>query len=268
MMECSMVSDKIYEYIYKELDEETTFEIKNHLENCSKCHSEYIELKKLLIDNMSDLIDLKYNIKTPEDLPFKIRSSIKPNIRLNFIKYAAAACILFTLIFTTPVLAYYIIQSTPLEKYLDLDKGIIVNFEEGKGQLVQKSSTMNDITLTVDGIIPRKDRTTILFTIKVPKSIKVNYGIPVVGTNELTVMDQFGIKYRMKGGAVTVKSVNQDGEAKCIYDVEPLNFWAYKLNIRVTAIELGYFNEKELSSEKIKNAYGNWNIKLYINRLR
>lgn len=264
-MECSLVSDKLYEFIYGELDERTSSEIEKHIENCTNCRHEYMELKKLLVDDMKYLVNLKESIKTPEGLPLKIRSSMRPGFRFNFVKYAAAACLLLALTFTTPVLAYYIIQSTPLEKYIELDSGIIVDFEEGQGQLVQKSSTMNNITMTVDGIIPKKDRTTILFTIKVPKDTAVNYGMPLSGLNVITVTDQFGITYRMTGGAATVKSVNEDGEAKCIYDVDPLGFWAYKLNIRMTAIELGYFDGNEFSSTS-KNSYGNWNISFYLKK--
>lgn len=151
-MDCNLVSNNLYEYIYGELDEKTADDIRIHLEKCSECNSEYIELKKLLLGDMSELINLKESIDIPEDLSFKIRSSTRPKLRADIIRYTAAACILFSLIFTTPVLAYYIIQSTPLNKYVDLDSNIIVNFEEGRGQLVQKSSTINGITLTVDGI--------------------------------------------------------------------------------------------------------------------
>lgn len=106
---------------------------------------------------------------------------------------------------------------------------------------------------------------TILFTIKVPKEKNINYGMPLTGINELTVTDQFGFKYRVGGGSLTVKSVNEDGEAKCIFDVEPIKFWAYKLNVRVTSLELGYYDGKN-TPEQVKNAYGNWNVSFYIDR--
>jgi len=265
-MECSVVEDKLYEYIYGELNDIAAYEIEEHLSSCGKCRIEYQELKKLLIDDMTELIELKEKIEVPQNLSYKIKSSISRKPRPSFIKYAIAACIVFSLIFTTPVLAYYIIQSTPLDKYMDLDKGVIVDFEEGQGQLVQKSSTMSNVTLTVDGIIRKSDKTTILFTLKVPKDQYINYGVPVSsGFNIVTAKDQFGKIYRMKGASLTVKSVNEDGEAKCIYDVEPIYFWAYKLDIRVTAIELGQYSDST-SMEKVKNIYGNWNVSFYVNR--
>ena len=262
-MDCNLVQDKLYEYIYNELDENTLLIIKSHIENCPGCEMEYMDLKKLLIEDIPKLISLKDTIKVPPELEFKVRSLIKPKLKFNFARYAVAACILLALVAATPALAYYIIQSTPLDKYVELQSGIIVDFEEGRGQLVQKSSTMQGITLTVDGIIPKKDRSTILFTIKAPKEGNINYGMPDLGHNVITVQDQFGISYRMQSSAITVKSVNEDGEAKCILDVSPIGFWAYKLNVRVTAIELGHYDTK---MEKIKNVYGNWNVSFYVNK--
>jgi len=264
-MECSQVADKLYEYIYGELNEDNAAIIKDHLNSCSKCMNEYMELKKLLIDQMEPLKKLKNSIEVPEDLSFKVRSRLKYKFKFNFSKYALAACIIFSLIFASPVLAYYIIDFTPLERYIELDRGIIVDFEEGRGQLIEKSSTMQGITLTVDGIIPKKDRTSILFTVKVPKGDGINYGMPAEGLGAITVTDQFGTKYRFQGGSLTLKSVNEDGEARCIYDMEPLKFWSYKLNIRVTAIELGFYDEISYG-KKVKNAYGNWNVSFYIDR--
>jgi hypothetical protein len=162
------------------------------------------------------------------------------------------------------VLAYYVTQLPPINKYIDLDSNILVDFDEGKGQLVQKSSTMKNITFTVDGIIPKKDKTTILFTVKVPKDSSFNYAMPESGLNAMAVYDQFGTKYQISGGAMTVKSVNEDGEVKCIFDVEPLHFWSYKLDIRVTAMELGIYNGSDM--KHVKNTYGNWNVNFYIDR--
>jgi hypothetical protein len=261
------VSDKIYEYIYGELDKDASEQIEKHLGGCAVCRNKYIELKKLLIDDMAALNEVKNKIEVPPGLNLKIRRSIQPRRRWNFAKYTIAACIALTLLFTTPVLAYYIIQSTPLDKYVELDSGVTVDFEEGKGQLIQKSSTVHDITMTVDGMIRRKDRTTMLLTIKVPKDEQINYGVPLDGFNSLTVEDQFGVKYQPKGSVGTLKSVNEDGEAKFIYDIEPIGFWAYKLNLRITAIELGKYNDKS-SIDIVKNSYGSWNVNFYVNRSR
>lgn len=264
-MECSHVTDKLYEYIYDELDDIQKVRIEEHLKNCTSCSGSYLKLKKLLVDDAEGLIKLRDNIAPPCDLNSRIEAMIKPKAHMKYVKYIAAACILLMLTFSTPVLAYYVMQMPPIDKYVDLDNSIIVDFDEGRGQLVQKSCTMNNITFTVDGIIRKKDTTSILFTIKVPKDKNINYGIPEDSFDVVTVTDQFGTRYRSTGSSLTVKSVNEDGEAKCIYDITPLKFWSYKLHIRMTAIELGYYEENK-TIDKVKNVYGNWNVSFYINR--
>lgn len=268
-MECSKVKDILYEYIYNELNEADKNIVSSHIENCNSCNASYIELKNLLIDDMQDLILVKNKINVPIDINKKIISKLNKKsklYKLNISKYLIAACLLISLIFSTPVLAYYITQVTPIQKYIELDDGVIKNFEEGKGQLIEKSYTMNNITLTVDGLIQNSDTTSILLSIKVPKDNNINYGLPTSSLGSIKIYDQFGFNYRVKSGSMSVKSVNNNGEAQCIFDIERIKFWSYKLNIRLTAIELGNFIEDTQTINQKKNAYGNWHLSFYINR--
>ena len=40
-MDCKEIAGKLYEYIDREIDEETCNKIKWHLENCPECHSRF-----------------------------------------------------------------------------------------------------------------------------------------------------------------------------------------------------------------------------------
>ncbi|MCY6372094.1 DUF4179 domain-containing protein [Clostridium ganghwense] len=263
-MNCNLVCDKLHEYIYNELNSTTKEKIKSHLENCPKCNNEYIQLKKLLIDDMQSINNLKTSIDVPNDLPSNIHKTLNSRTKFKFIRYATAACLAFLIIFKTPVMGY-IINSVSISKYLDLDTNIIKEFEEGKGQVIGKSSTMKDITFTIDGLISNENDTVILFTIKVPKSENINYAMPPSHNGVFTVEDQLGYEYRFDGGGLTLKSVNEDGEIKGIYHTVPLKPWVYKLKVRITCMKLGYFDEN-MHIKEFKNEYGKWEVNFYINQ--
>jgi hypothetical protein len=268
-MECKNIAENLYEYIYEELDENTCNEIRKHLEGCENCHSEYEEVKQLLINDARTLFKLKESIEIPIDLTGKVRSSIQTRIKSNRIKYIIAVCLVFMFLYTAPVFAYYAVQIFPFEKYINfLDKDMIKDFKEGRGQVIGKSSTMNGATFTVDGMIKRGSNYNIIFTIKVPKTNEYNYGMPPGGFNIITVQDQTGKKYRVGSASGTSERALDEGEFQYIFEVdEPISFWSFKLNVRITAIELGYTNENENRYfEKYKNIYGNWNVSFYINR--
>jgi hypothetical protein len=280
-MLCDEVRDSLYEYIYDELSEEKKKEIAEHFENCSVCRKEYEEVKKLLIDDMKPFLELRNDIEVPKELFNKVNKKINPSPFYRIQRYTVAACFLIFLFYAVPVAAYYIIENTALNKYISFDNGLIKDIEQGKLQMVNKSTTMKDITLRVDGVISNKDKTTILLTVKVPEGKDINYALPTGGINDITIEDQFGKKYNSKGSAITVESANEDGEATVIIYTEPLEFWTYKLTLRVTTLECGRLVLKEGSSsdnsvipdgkleyqmEKKKNIYGSWQVKFYIDR--
>jgi hypothetical protein len=277
-MLCDEVKDWLYEYIYEELDEKKKTEIEVHLDKCDNCRRTYKELKALLIEDMEELIQLKEQIVIPKELSKKVERRLNRNLLTTLPRYAAAACIALIMFYTVPVAAYYIVQISPLDKYIAFDNGIIKEYEQGKGQLVQKSGTMKDITFTVDALIRKKDKTILLFTAKVPTGGNINYAMPLMDSRVITVKDQFGIKYRTEGSAMTLRSVNEDGEVKAIMYIEPLKFWAYKLSINITGMETGRMEVRKTESsaaddkgleydvQKYKNVYGSWKVDFYIDR--
>jgi hypothetical protein len=279
-MLCNEVKELLYEYIYEELSESDKIKIEEHLLICDSCRKEYDVLKSLLIDDMSEWSDVKEQIKMPDELSLKLKAKLNKSRTLSLPRLGAAACLLIILFYTIPVAAYYIVENTSLNKYLTFDKGLVKYVEEGKVQVVEESSTMKNITFRVDGIIRKSDRTTILYTVKVPKDGEIDYALTSSAFNTVTVQDQFGYKYQSMGGAITVESANEDGEATGIMDFEPLKDWAYKLNIRVTALKGGKLiplTEEEIKEQgpnimfqyemqKEKNIYGKWEVNFFINR--
>lgn len=279
-MLCNEVKELLYEYIYEELSEGDKIKLEEHLLICDSCRKEYDVLKSLLIDDMSEWSDIKEQIKMPDELPLKLKAKLNKSRTLGLPRLGAVACLLIILFYTIPVAAYYIVENTSLNKYLTFDKGLVKYVEEGKVQVVEESSTMKNITFRVDGIIRKSDKTTILYTVKVPKDRDIDYALTSSAFNTVTVQDQFGYKYRSMGGAITVESANEDGEATAIMDFEPLKDWAYKFNIRVTALEVGKLiplTEEEIKEQgsnlmfkykmqKERNIYGKWEVNFFIDR--
>jgi len=268
-MECNMVAEYLYEYIYNELNRDTYTAVKEHLESCGKCRTEYDELKQLLIDNANPLHKLKESIEIPDDLACKAKNAVLRRVKTRPFKYLIAACMTIVLLYTAPVFAYYAASIFPFEQYIGfLDKDMVKEFKEGRGQVIGRSSTMSKVTFTVDGMVKTDDKFIVIFTIKVPITDEYNYGMPVGGFDVITVQDQFGKKYRIGSAEGSNERATDEGEFQYMFEIdEPLSFWSYKLNIRLTAIELGHSNPGENKYfAKYKNIYSDWNVSFYINR--
>ena len=222
---------------------------------------------------MKDFIDLTEEIQMPNELSLKIKDSIKSRGIRKFSRYAIVACMIFILIWGIPVAAQYIMEGSFLDKYKQLDPDIASKYSNDKGEMIEKSSTMKDITFTVDAIINNKDSTTILFTVKVDKNQGINYAMPILDMNVITVQDELGIKYRNKSSGMTLQSVNKDGEIKAIMEVEPLKFYVTSLTVRITAMEVGNMtvitkdNELQYDVKKKRNIYGTWQVKFRVHKL-
>lgn len=280
MMLCKDVRDRLYEYIYEELDGFEKTETEKHLTSCSQCQNEYLSLKQLLIDDTASISELVESINMPEELPRKINRSLMSDSRSSFSRYVAAACFLIFMFYAAPVAAYYVVENTALSKYIEFDKGLVKEIEEGQLQLVDKSDNMKDITIRVDGIIRKPDKTTVLFTVKVLKDKNINYAMPSTAYNVVTIKDQFGFEYRSTGSAMSLRSANEDGEVTAIMEFEPLNFWSYKLSINITAMDTGSMivtkdngndpradeNGFIYDMKESKSVYGSWKIDFYVDR--
>jgi hypothetical protein len=271
-MLCDEAKDRLYEFIYNELSVKKTSEVKEHIDNCPTCKKEYEELKELLLNDMEEFTDLTEEIKIPNGLSIKVKDSIKKRGIRKFSKYAVAACMIFILIGGIPVAAQYIKSGSFLDKYKQLDPEIASIYSNDNGEMIEKSSTMKDITFTVDAIINKKDSTLILFTVKVPVGQGINYAMPTFGMNAITVQDVLGKKYFTTGSAMTLQSVNEDGEIKAIMEVEPLKFYVSSLTVRITAMEEGNMtvdkkdNEIEYDVKKKTNIYGIWQVKFAVHK--
>jgi hypothetical protein len=271
-MLCDEAKDRLYEFIYNELSAEKASEVKEHIDNCPRCKKEYEELKQLLINDMEEFTDLTEEIKIPNGLSIKVVESIKKRGLRKFSKYAVAACMIFILIGGIPVAAQYIKSSSFLDKYKQLDPEIASIYSNDNGEMIEKSSTMKDITFTVDAIINKKESTLILFTVKVPKDKGINYAMPTFDMNAITVQDVLGEKYLTTGSAMTLRSVNE--EIKAIVEIEPLKFYVSSLTVRITAMEVGNMtvttkdNELQYDVKKKKNIYGTWQVKFRIHKLK
>ncbi|WP_291634912.1 anti-sigma factor [Clostridium sp.] len=271
-MLCDEVKDRLYEFIYDELDNEKTSELREHINNCSNCRKEYDKLKLLLIDDMKEFANLAEEIQMPQELSLKVVNTIKSRGIKKFSRYATAVCMIFVLVWGIPVAAQYIVGNSFLDKYKQLDPDIATKYSNYKGEMIEKSSTMKDTTFTVDAIINKLDSTTILFTVKADKKKGTNYAMPVLDRNTITFQDQLGIKYRHIGSGITLRSVNDDGEIKAIMEIEPLKFYVTGLTVRITAMEVGNMtvttkdSELQYDVKKKRNIYGNWQVKFRVHK--
>lgn len=267
-MYCDEAKNLLYEFIYKELEEKKKDEVKEHIEKCKECHKEYIELKKFLLDDMESVAKIKNYIKTPEKLKSNVKKSLSAEYKGYFVKIASVACILLFMVYVVPVAAYYLVENSPLDKYIKIDSGIAHEFEEGKGQLVNKEYKMKGVTFKIDGIIPQKDSTKVLFSVKVDENEDFNYAMPIFNQGTILVKDQFGHSYNLMGSAGSFESTKKDKEMVSVLEVEGVNFWAYKLKFQITAMEIGNIEGKDKNYEmkKDKNIYGLWEVEVYLDR--
>lgn len=267
-MHCDEVKNLLYEYIYEELELEKHLEIKKHISNCSECSKEYTDLKRLLIEDMKPIIEGKNNITAPKNLKLSIKKSLDKSYKSYYIKVASVACILLFMVYVVPVAAYYLVENSPLDKYIKIDSGIAHDFKEGKGLLVNKEHSRNGVTFKVDGIIQQQDSTKVLFSVKVAEGKDFNYATPLFGGDTIRVTDQFGHSYRAHGSAGSFQSTKKDGEIVWVLEVDEVKFWAYKLNLGITAMEIGNVEgpEKNYEMTKKKNIYGLWEVDVYLDR--
>jgi Domain of unknown function (DUF4179)/Putative zinc-finger len=267
-MYCDEVKNLLYEFIYGELEEKKYKEIKEHLESCKECYKEYIELKKLLLEDLEPLVETKNHTVAPETLKRNIKKSLGKSYSTYFMKVVSVACILIFMVYVVPVAAYYLVENSPLEKYIKIDSGIAHEFEEGKGQLVNAEYKMKGVTFKIEGIIQDKDSTKILYSVKVDEDEGFNYAMPLFGNETIRVTDQIGNRYNLKGAAGSIESTKKDREIVSVLEIEDMKFWAYKLNFQITAMEIGSIEvqDKDLEMKKEKNIYGQWEVEVYLDR--
>jgi hypothetical protein len=267
-MYCDEVKNFLYEFIYEELEEKKTKEIEEHLGSCKECYKEYIALKKLLLEEMEPLVEAKEHIVAPEILKRKIKKSLGSSYRTYFMKIASVACFLIFMVYVVPVAAYYLVENSPLEKYIKIDSGITHEFKEGKGQLVNQQYKMKGVTFKIDGIIQEDHSTKILFSVKVDEEEDFNYAMPLFGNGIIRVTDQFGCSYNLQGSAGSFESTKKDKEMVSVLEIENPNFWVYKLNFQITAMEIGNIEgkDKDYEMKKEKNIYGLWELEVYLDR--
>lgn len=267
-MYCDEVKNLLYEFIYEELEEKKYKEIKEHLESCTECYKEYIELKKLLLEDPKPLVEAKKHIVAPEALKRNIKKSLGKSYSAYFMKVASVACILMFMVYVVPVAAYYLVENSPLEKYIKIDSGVVHDFEEGKGQLINEECNMKGVTFKIEGIIKSEDSTKVLFSVKVDESEDFNYAMPLFGSEKIRITDQFGYKYNLQGSAGSLETTKKDREMISVLEIENPKFWSYKLNFEITAMEIGNIEgpEKNYEIKKQKNIYGSWEVEIYLDR--
>jgi Putative zinc-finger len=265
-MYCDEVKNLLYEFIYEEFEEEKYKEVEQHLESCKECYKEYLELKKLLLEDMEPLVETKEQVLAPEALKRSIKKSLGKSYNAHFAKVASVVCILLFMIYVVPVAAYYLVENSPLAKYIKIDSGIVHDFEEGKGQLVNAEYKMKGVTFKLEGIIKGKDTMKVLFSTKVDEEKNFNYAMPVSGA--IRVTDQFGSSYRLRGSAGYFETSKKSGEMVWVQEVENPKFWSYKLNFQITAMEIGNMEGEgeNFKFKKERNIYGLWEVEVNLDR--
>lgn len=80
-MECKEVIEKLDRYFENRLNDIDKYKIEKHLEKCSKCKSEYEELKKVF-----DILSNHPIVLPPQDFTYKIMNEIKLKTKQNKIR--------------------------------------------------------------------------------------------------------------------------------------------------------------------------------------
>ncbi len=265
MIDCRSVQNLLPDYVLAELDDETTQRICRHLRECPECNQEKERLRELydfgdvFFGQMKEGIPIPAGagyVKLPE---YRRRGLRLPVFREVFgLKYAAACAVVLILFFSTyisPTAAYYASKIPVLgQVFTTVDEGALVAHEEGFGQRVAKTRTINGAAFMVDEVIIDQARTLLLFRIKLPEYVEFDGGMP----EDVVLEDQFGYSYRFSGASAEASTEKK--EISGVLEFPPLKTWARKLTFRTTALNIHKDKEQHY-------ILGNWEFDFAVDPL-
>ncbi len=265
MTDCRSVQGLLPEYVLAELDDEKAEFVARHLRGCQECSQERERLRELYHFGEVFFGEIKENIPVPAGvaapaLPKHGRRGLPlPGFLKSFgLKYAAAIAVLAVLFFSTyisPTAAYYASKIPILGgAFTVVDEGALVAHEEGFGQRVEKSRTINGVTFILEEVIIDEARTLLLFRIKLPANAEFEGGMP----DDVALEDQFGYSYQVDG--FSAASSGEKNEISGVLEFPPLKTWARKLTFRTTTINL--YRDKEE-----RYILGNWELEFPVDPL-
>lgn len=160
-MNCEFVKESLLDYIDGNLNNENIELIKEHLDTCSDCRTEYLDLK-LTIDHITDN-SRKINTEEDINLDTKInKRHFKRIARTGLI--AAVFSLMFVITaFATDMFGFLEYWKKSSEVTLSAWEQLI---ENGVGQKLDISATDNDIKITAEGVISDEINTIILLKIE------------------------------------------------------------------------------------------------------
>ena len=265
-MNCKKIEERLIDYIDGELSDEENTEIKDHLENCSNCQNEYVELKATIdyvMDNSKD-------IDTSKDI--KLNTNIKRRkIVMRFTRTGLIAIVLSLVLVVTAVatdlfglMEHWKRSSEIVETAWEdlLDNGI--------GQKLDISATDKDIKITAEGVISDELNTIILLKVE---DLKGNNKYTPFQNSSRNIEDSRAI---VLGGDIS-NDEDWEDNIPIMYDFEPMHsilyaedenviklmVWTNPLDKEVGNIDISIKN-LQVTTTPYENEgnkiYGNWNL--------
>ena len=265
-MNCKDTRENLINYIDGELSYKEEKLIKDHLENCSDCKSEYEELKSTIdyVIDKSKLIDTSEDIKL--DTTIKRKKLVKRFTRTGLIAIALSVILVVSAVATDMFgfMEHWKKHSAITENAWEelLDKGV--------GQKLDVSTTDKAIKITAEGVISDELNTIILLTIE---DLKGNERYTPFQNSSRSIEDSKAI---VLGGDVSNEEFTGDN-IPMMYDFEPiysilyseneniskLMVWTNPLDKDVGNIDISIKNLQVAAipyGEGDNKTYGNWNL--------
>lgn len=267
-MDCKDVQERIIDYIEGDLDAKEQKLIEEHIEICSQCEKEFLELKATIeyIIDEANLINVENNIKLSPKITNK---SFKKVTRTGLIAIALSFILVVTA-FAAEVLGFFDYwkksSEIPMNAWMQL-------IDNGVGQKLDISVTDGGIKVTAEGVISDEKNTIVLLKIEdlngkeryVPDIFEEKYGDSISLSGDIAGMEYFTRGYPL--WRRTPLYSEDENIVRLMVGTNPIEGNEGNIGIHINRLTRFYSPDIE-SIEDREIIHGNWDISIPVKQIQ
>lgn len=253
-MKCDEVKQYFIDYLDGNLNAEEKLNIDNHLESCSECREELMDLEKLF----NEINESKEDVNVPENFMNNVKDrALKINIsgakkkRRPLRVFLVAAVILILSVGTVFADKNPLVE---LFKLINPESRINNIVDKGIGDRLNISKIDKDIKITITDVVADNIQTLISFKIEDLKSGK-QYNVKY--DDGIDIKERWGEQIRDTNIKMYTSLFNKDG--KGVLTLYPIDTEKKTINLSFNKVEGKTGDSKEVID-------GNWNFEIPIKR--